>query len=105
MIRAWLEKNTWTRKETVLLIRLIHWLYETKTGCIDEIKWYGDELSYKYLFLLDENEETNFSFQDKQNRSEAEVLITENYNRDLKVRPLVDSISTCIFRDVTELEK
>jgi DNA polymerase III epsilon subunit family exonuclease len=105
MISAWLEKPKWKRKETILIIRLIHWLLETKTSCLDELKWYGEENSYRFLFQLGSDEETYFTERERKFQNDAKILITEQYNRDLKDWPVVSSIHTCIIRDVCELEK
>jgi hypothetical protein len=47
VLRFLLRKKEWSRKESVLLLRLMKWLARTETGRIDEIKWYGDEVRYK----------------------------------------------------------
>lgn len=105
MLWAWLEKKSWKRKESILILRLVHWLHITKTGSIDEIKWYGDEQSYKYLFELREDEENEFLRNDSEYKKEAEILICESYNKDLKEGSCDTDISTCIIRDIIELEK
>lgn len=105
MIRAWLEKPKWKRKETILIIRLVHWLLETKTSSIDELKWYGEENAYRFLFELTSNEETHFTMRERKLQTDAEILITEHYNSDLKDWSVDWSIKTCIIRDVCELEK
>ncbi|GAB0175082.1 MAG: hypothetical protein HHAS10_09610 [Candidatus Altimarinota bacterium] len=104
MLGAWIMKDTWRRKESILIIRLIHWINTTQTGSIDEIKWYGDEQSYKYLFELRDDEENIFQNQDIENSKIAEILIAESYNKDLKNETYDHNIETCIIRDIVELE-
>lgn len=105
VLNAWLSKPYWKRKETILIIRLIHWLHNTKTGSIDEIKWYGDEWSYKFLFSLIEWEETGFLNKEKELQKNAQIIITESYNEDLKSTSFHDKCETCIIRDIWELGK
>jgi hypothetical protein len=40
MLSYWLGMTTWTRKETILILKLASWLDETQTGLLDELKYY-----------------------------------------------------------------
>lgn len=104
ILKAWLEKDSWKRKEAILIIRLVHWILGTKTGILDEIKWYGEEIEYKYLFSLWEDEVTHFLLKDREVEQSSQILITESYNKDGKYSAYSEAIGTCILRDIGELE-
>ena len=42
-LRESYEKASWNRKESILLTKILFWLSTTKTGLIDELKFYGSE--------------------------------------------------------------
>lgn len=59
-IEGFLEKSFWNRKETILLAKLDFWLRYTKTGLLDELKFYGDERIWLELFRATQDEENPF---------------------------------------------
>jgi hypothetical protein len=40
MISFWLTMQKWSRKEMIFLLKLITWVQKTKTGLLDELKYY-----------------------------------------------------------------
>lgn len=77
IISAWLEKKSWTRKETILMLKILTWQRETQTGLLDELKFYGEEREYIDIFRADKDEWNIFREEKKKKIEKAKVVIAE----------------------------
>lgn len=77
IISAWLGKKSWTRKETILMIKILTWEKETQTGLLDELRFYGEEREYIDLFRSTETEWNTFRKEKKIKIEKANIIISE----------------------------
>ncbi|MBX9809169.1 hypothetical protein K2X92_02145, partial [Candidatus Gracilibacteria bacterium] len=76
-LRELLSSNTrFERKKLILITKLSFWLLHTKTGLLDELKYYGDERIMLVLFFCRENEWN---------------IWRESYNKKIQQTPLLIS--------------
>lgn len=104
-ISGFLEKNIWTRKESVFITKILFWLEKTTTGLIDELKFYGEERIWITLFRADVTEINRFIEKARQDESASDVLITDSLNKELFLHPLREKWGTIVFRDALSIEK
>ena len=87
-ISGFLEKNIWTRKESIFITKILFWLKKTNTGLIDELKFYGEERSWVTLFRADTIEINSFIQRARENETASDILITDSMNKELFLHSL-----------------
>ncbi len=80
VLREQLEKKSWKRKETIFLLKLLSWSLRTETGLLDELKFYGEEREYLYLFRMAKNEENIYTEKRDRAMGEGSIIICDIYN-------------------------
>lgn len=70
-----LEKDNWSRKETILILKLLFWIEDTKTGIISELKLYGEERREIEFFRLSWDEDNLFYTQLLTEAATTDVII------------------------------
>lgn len=59
-LTTYLEKDTWNRKETILILKLLFWREDTQTGNLSELKLYGEERKEIEFFRMSPGEHDSF---------------------------------------------
>ena len=80
VLQEQLEKKSWKRKETIFLLKLLSWSLKTETGLLDELKFYGEEREYLYLFRMAKNEENIYTEKRDRAIGESSIIICDIYN-------------------------
>ena len=99
MIHAWLKKGTWSRKETILMIKILTWLWETKTGLLDELKFYGEEREYIDIFRSEKTEWNIFREEKRKKIDQSKIIIAEMWITDLGEKNVLENEHTLMIRD------
>jgi DNA polymerase III epsilon subunit family exonuclease len=100
MIAYWLSLETLGRKESIFLLKLTTWIWETLTGLIDELKYYGDERSFIEVFRSD-NEEKNYFYEKyKNDLLSAEIVFSDFWTENIEKFPLISKPHSLIVRDI-----
>lgn len=96
-------RTSWTRKETILNLKLFFWLIRTDTGDLGELKWYGDEYFFSRFYFLRPWETNIFTKKEKKNREKYTILLTEIrwYREDFFSDPDTD----LVIRDIVGFEE
>lgn len=105
IITAFLEKLTWTRKETILMVKFLFWIETTETGLLDELKYYGDERLWLPIFRATPDESNAYIQKARAQEKTADILISDSMNSELLIRNLRDDGGVVILRDAMSLEK
>lgn len=87
------------RKYFIFLIKMLFWLVETKTGRVNELKYYGNEFEWLENFRLQANECNYFLEEHEKNLENSEVIL-EVYTQNIQKNPN----RKMILRDVMLLE-
>lgn len=75
-----LGSESFSRKKLILIMKIAFWMTDTKTGLIDELKFYGDERNMVEIFRSNEQESSIWRKQYEQKIKKAPVLISDAYN-------------------------
>ena len=89
------------RKKIILILKIAFWMTETKTGLIDELKFYGDERGMIEIFRSNEQDRSIWREEYEKKNKEAPLLISDAYN--LKIGNQ-DSYRYTAIKDITLLE-
>ena len=100
MIAYWLSLETLGRKESIFLLKLTTWIWETLTGLLDELKYYGNERSFIELFRLDNEEENHFYEKHRSDLLSAEIVFSDFWTENLEKFPLTHKPHSLIIRDI-----
>ncbi len=104
MLSHWLERDSWNRKESIFIIKITSWVLETKTGLLDELKYYGDERSFMELFRSDISEVNHFFDRQRQESEKADILIADLFLENIESESLMPWEHSLIVRDVMWME-
>lgn len=99
IINEALNSQNLDRKYRIFLIKMMFWLYNTKTWLLSELKYYGEEYNFLENFRLEENEK-NFFWENYQKSIEDCKVIIENFNKNTKIS---DNFS--LFKDISLFEE
>lgn len=99
IINEALNSQNLDRKYRIFLIKMMFWLYNTKTWLLSELKYYGEEYNFLENFRLEENEK-NFFWENYQKSIEDSKIIIENFNKNTKIS---DNFS--LFKDISLFEE
>lgn len=103
-LESFIQKSLLQRKELIFSIKMLFWLQNTKTGLLDELKYYGEEREWMEFFRLDESEYSHFQEKQKENALTADILIGDPWIEELQKSPFFWEKSCTIVRDIIELE-
>ncbi len=92
------DKNI-ERKYFIFLIKMLFWLTDTKTGLVNELKYYGQEFDWLENFRLQENETNIFLENQEKNLKNSDIII-EVFNKNISKNPE----RKMIFRDILLME-
>ena len=104
MLDYWLSRKSWKRKESVLIVKLTHWISETESGLIDELKYYGDERALIDLFRAEPNEANIFVDRQRASLEDTTILIADLSGTERGTKPLLTSPHSLIIRDIISIE-
>lgn len=104
MIQSFIEKTSFNRKELIFSIKMLFWLENTKTGLLDELKYYGEEREWIEFFRLDESEYSPFQKKQEEKILAADILIGDAWIQELQQKQLFQAKSCTIIHDIVELE-
>ena len=86
-LESFIQKSLLQRKELIFSIKMLFWLQNTKTGLLDELKYYGEEREWMEFFRLDESEYSHFQEKQKENALTADILIGDPWIEELQKSP------------------
>lgn len=86
-LESFIQKSLLQRKELIFCIKMLFWLQNTKTGLLDELKYYGEEREWIEFFRLDESEYSHFQKKQKENALTADILIGDPWIEELQKKP------------------
>lgn len=104
MISYWLTRDSWKRKESIFMLKLISWMLETKTGLLDELKYYGDERTLMELFRSGSDEQNYFFDLQRAASGQSDILIADLWAENIEKEPLMDGSHSLIVRDIAWME-
>ena len=104
MLSYWLDMPSWWRKESIFIVKLISWLHVTKTGLLDELKYYGEERSLIELFRAEEEEYNIFVEQQKENTKDIDIFLSDIYFAARQKKSIIEGPHTLIMRDIVFME-
>lgn len=76
-LREWLMRKTWQRKETVFLLKILTWQSDTKTGLLEELKYYGEEREFLRFFRMWISESNFYTEKRSKMITESDIVVTD----------------------------
>lgn len=89
------------RKKTILILKIASWMTETKTGLLDELKFYGEERNMIDIFRSQSDEFSIWREHYEQKLQQTPVLITDIYS--IRTTPIPIARYT-IIKDISLIE-
>lgn len=96
-----LSPEGFSRKKMILILKLAFWMTETKTGLIDELKFYGDERNMIEIFRSNEQDSTIWREEYEQKIKDIPVLISDIYTIKIENK---DNNRYTLIKDIPLLE-
>lgn len=89
------------RKKMILILKIAFWMTETRTGLIDELKFYGEERNMIEIFRSNEQDTSIWREEYEKKIKETPVLISDAYNIKIEDQ---DSTRYIVIKDIPLLE-
>jgi hypothetical protein len=92
------------RKQVILLCKIAFWLQTTKTGNLEELRFYGDEYLYIRKYRSIQGEQSYFQRKKWKEIEQAQYILATHKDY-LQNRKILESTGCMIYvRDLFELE-
>ena len=104
MLSYWLDQASWKRKESIFIVKVTSWILSSKTGLLEELKYYGDERTLMELFRTTVDEVNPFFSIYQDSLSGGEILISDIATSELGDAPLIKKEHSLIVRDIMWME-
>ena len=97
-----MSSEIFSRKKMILILKIAFWVSDTKTGLIDELKFYGDERNMIEILRSNEQDTSIWRDEYEQKIKEVPLLISDAYN--LKIEKQDTSSRYTVIKDIPLLE-
>ena len=99
----WMSKEKFSRKELIFSLKILIWLEHTETGKIDELKYYGEEYTFRDLLRCSEDENSYFHAKRRIMHKDTQIIISEAMGTTVQRKNGEKKV--VLIEDVYQLEK
>lgn len=98
-------RGNWSRKESVLITKLLYWSQNTNTGLLKELKLYGEERDQIVFYQMQEGENNFYYTQLRKKLQLADIVVYDIYKQATYLSAMQEKNATLIIKDIPLLEE
>lgn len=98
-----MSKEKFSRKELIFSLKILIWLEHTETGKLDELKYYGEEYTFRDLLRCGEYENSYFHAKRRVLHKDTQIIISEAMGTTVQRKNGEKKV--VLIEDVYQLEK
>jgi DNA polymerase III epsilon subunit-like protein len=104
-LHARIVRGNWSRKESVLITKLLYWSQNTNTGLLKELKLYGEERDQIVFYQMQEGENNFYYTQLRKKLQLADIVVYDIYKQATYLSAMQEKNTTLIIKDIPLLEE